>query len=180
MNSFFERYKPVFEVVARLLGNGWRVNLLDDCPYRVKLTTPALKRYAITVREDKGRLVIHGFVESRQWHGYGARCTVSPSGNATGIAEDIRRKILIQAQEDVTKAQEAEQKQRDAQEQEKIIKGMLAQLVTLNHWHNALTGFKAENGLDGKITDHFNGYGLFVQGLSVDQLIKLTGAIKQL
>lgn len=180
MSLFFERYQPVFEVVARLLGNGWRVNLLDDCQYRIKLTTPALKRYAITVREDKGRLVIHGFVESRQWHGYGARCTVSLSRGATGIAEDIRRKILTTAQEDVTKAQEAEQKQRDGQEQEKIIKGMLAQLVTLNNWHNALTGFKAENGLDGKITDHFNGYGLFVQGLSVDQLIKLTGAIKQL
>ncbi|EMX5816725.1 hypothetical protein AAHF61_005032 [Salmonella enterica] len=28
MNSFFERYKPVFEIVARLLGNGWRVNRL--------------------------------------------------------------------------------------------------------------------------------------------------------
>ncbi|CAA2945743.1 TPA: hypothetical protein ACQFHA_003872 [Escherichia coli] len=180
MNSFFERYKPVFEVVARLLGNGWRVNLLDDCQYRIKLTMPALKRYAITVREDKGRLVIHGFVESRQWHGHGARCTVSPSRSATGIAEDIRRKILTTAQEEVTKAQDAEQKQRDAQEQDKIIKGMLAQLVTLNNWHDALTGFKAENGLDGKITDHFNGYGLFVQGLSVEQLIKLTGAIKQL
>lgn len=180
MSSFFERYQPVFEVVARLLGNGWRVNLLDDCQYRIKLTTPALKRYAITVREEKGRLMIHGFVESRQWHGYGARCTVSLSRGATGIAEDIRRKILTTAQEDVTKAQEAEQNQRDGHEQEKIIKGMLAQLVTLNNWHNALTGFKAENGLDGKITDHFNGYGLFVQGLSVDQLIKLTGAIKQL
>lgn len=180
MKTFFERYQHVFEIVARLLGNGWRVNLLDDCQYRIKLTTPELKRYALTVREEKGRLLIHGFVESRQWHGYGTRCTVSPSRSAAGIAEDIRRKILIQAQEDVTKAQEAEQKQRDAQEQEKIIKGMLAQLVTLNNWHNALTGFKAENGLDGKITDHFNGYGLFVQGLSVEQLIKLTGAIKQL
>ncbi|EMW8476355.1 hypothetical protein AAFP45_004623 [Salmonella enterica] len=180
MNSFFERYKPVFEIVARLLGNGWRVNLLDDCQYRIKLTTPELKRYALTVREDKGRLVIHGFVESRQWHGYGARCTVSLSRGATGIADDIRRKILSAAWEDVEKAQEAERAQRDAQEQEKIIKGMLSQLVTLNNWHNALTGFKAENGLDGKITDHFNGYGLFVQGLSVDQLIKLTGAIKQL
>ncbi|EAM4564560.1 hypothetical protein EFY76_25120 [Salmonella enterica] len=39
MNSFFERYKPVFEIVARLLGNGWRVNRLDDCQYRIKLTT---------------------------------------------------------------------------------------------------------------------------------------------
>ncbi|EJA5115014.1 hypothetical protein ACE2PP_004826 [Salmonella enterica] len=180
MKTFFERWQPVFEIVTRLLGNGWRVNLLDDCQYRIKLTTPELKRYAITVREEKGRLVIHGFVESRQWHGYGARCTVSPSRSAAGIAEDIRRKILIQAREDVEKAQEVERAQRDAQEQSKIIKGMLAQLVTLNNWHDALTGFKAENGLDGKITDHFNGYGLFVQGLSVDQLIKLTGAIKQL
>ncbi|WP_392588963.1 hypothetical protein AB3M75_24730 (plasmid) [Serratia ureilytica] len=180
MNSFFERYQHVFEIVARLLGNGWRVNLLDDCQYRIKLTTPELKRYALTVREEKGRLVIHGFVESRQWHGYGARCTVSLSRGATCIADDIRRKILSASWEDVEKAQEAERAQRDAQEHEKIIKGMLSQLVTLNNWHNALTGFKAENGLDGKITDHFNGYGLFVQGLSVDQLIKLTGAIKQL
>ncbi len=53
MKSFFERYQPVFEIVARLLGNGWRVNLLDDCQYRIKLTTPELKRYAITVREEK-------------------------------------------------------------------------------------------------------------------------------
>lgn len=180
MNSFFERYQPVFEIVARLLGNGWRVNLLDDCPYRIKLTTPELKRYALTVREEKCRLVIHGFVESRQWHGHGVRCTVSPSRGETGIADDIRRKIFSTAQEDVKKAQEAEKAQRDAQEQEKIIKGMLSQLLTLDNWHDALTGFKAENGLSGKITDHFNGYGLFVQGLSVEQLIRLTGAIKQL
>ncbi|EIE8195500.1 hypothetical protein LDR71_004435 [Salmonella enterica] len=39
MNSFFERYKPVFEIVARQLGNGWRVNRLDDCQYRIKLTS---------------------------------------------------------------------------------------------------------------------------------------------
>ena len=180
MNSFFERYKPVFEVVARLLGNGWRVNLLDDCQYRIKLTTPELKRYALTAREEKGRLVIHGFVESRQWHGHGARCTVSPSRSAAGIADDIRRKILSAAWEDVEKAQEAERKQRDAQEQDKIIKGMLSQLVKLDNWHNALTGFKVGNGLSGKITDHYNGYGLFVQGLNVEQLIKLTGAITKL
>ncbi|RAP69706.1 hypothetical protein ACZ87_02863, partial [Candidatus Erwinia dacicola] len=32
--------------------------------------------------------------------------------------------------------------------------------------------------LSGKITDHYNGYGLFVQGLNVEQLIKLTGVLK--
>ncbi len=180
MQNFFDKWQPVFEIVARLLGNGWRVNLLDDCQYRIKLTTPELKRYAITVREEKGRLVIHGFVESRLWHGYGERCTVSLSRSATGIADDIRRKILITASEEVKKAQDAERVQRDAQEQDKIIKGMLSQLVTMNHWYDALTGFKADNGLDGKITYHFNGYGLFVQGLNVEQLIKLTGAITKL
>lgn len=128
MSNFFEKWQPVFEVSARLLGNGWRVNLLDDCPYKIKLTTPELKRYAITAREEKSRLVIYGFVESRQWLGNGARCTVSPSRGATGIADDIRRKILIQAREDVERVQEEEWAQRDAQEQEKIIKGMLSQL----------------------------------------------------
>lgn len=118
--------------------------------------------------------------QPRQWRGNGARCTVSPSRSATGIADYIRRKILSAAWEDAEKAQEAERAQRDALEQDKIIKGMLAQLVKLDNWHDALTGFKSENGLSGKITDHYKGYGLFVQGLSVDQLIKLTGAIKNL
>lgn len=52
--------------------------------------------------------------------------------------------------------------------------------MKLDNWHDALTGFKAGNGLNGKITDHFNGYGVFVQGLNIEQLIKLTGAIKNL
>lgn len=135
---------------------------MDDCPYRIKLTTPELKHYAITAREEKSRLVIHGFAESRQWCGNGARCTVSLSRGSTGIADDIRRKILIQAREDVERAQEVERAQRDAQEQERIIKGMLSQLVKLDHLHDALTGFKTGNGLNGKIIDHYNGYGLFV------------------
>lgn len=53
---------------------------------------------------------------------------MSPSRGAVGIADDIRRKILTTAQEDVTKAQAAERAQRDALEQDKIIKGMLASL----------------------------------------------------
>ncbi|MHA6187825.1 hypothetical protein ACXYV5_20970 [Escherichia coli] len=178
--NFFDRYQPLFEMVARLLGDEWRVNLLDDCQYRIKLTTPNLKRYALTVREDKGRIVIHGFVESRCWRGTGARCTVSPSRNAAAIADDIRHKILKQARQDLDTMQEAEKKQLEGLEQERIIKGMLAQLVKLEGWHDSLTGFKANNGLSGKITDHYNGYGLFVQGLNIDQLIKLMGAVKQL
>ncbi|CAK8741716.1 hypothetical protein SODG_005034 [Sodalis praecaptivus] len=87
---------------------------------------------------------------------------MSLSRGSTGIADDIRRKILIQAREDVERAQEVERAQRDAQEQERIIKGMLSQLVKLDHLHDALTGFKTGNGLNGKIIDHYNGYGLFV------------------
>lgn len=180
MNSFFKRYQATFEIVVRLLGNGWRVNLLDDCQYRIKLTTAELKRYVITVREENNRLIIHGFIESRQWRGNGARCTVSPSRGSAGIADDIRRKILIHAHEDIEKALEAERIKQEALEQDKIIKGMLSRLVKLESHYNAFTGYKAENGLQGSVTKRFDGYGVFIQGLSVEQLIKITGAIKQL
>ncbi|UCQ29618.1 hypothetical protein DCF83_18030 (plasmid) [Edwardsiella tarda] len=180
MNSFFERYQPVFEVVARLLGNGWRVNLLDDCRYRIKLTTPELKRYVITVREEKNRLVIYGFVESRQWSGNGAQCTVSLSREVTGIANDIRCKILPLARKEIENALKYEKNIHEQQEKKQILKGMLAQLVQLESWYGALTGFKTENGLSGKITEQGDCYDFVVRDLNIDQLVKLTGMIKQL
>nr|UTN42760.1 hypothetical protein [Citrobacter freundii] len=57
---------------------------------------------------------------------------------------------------------------------------MLSQLVQLENWHGTLTGYKAENGLNGQVTEHGDGYGFLVRGLSMDQLVKLTGMVKQL
>ncbi|EBQ0837868.1 TPA: hypothetical protein RPE44_004412 [Salmonella enterica] len=104
MNSFFERYQPVFEIVARMLGNGWR----------------------------------------EVW-------TV-----VTG--ESLQRK----------------------REQKQILKGMSSQLVQLESWYVALTGVKAENGLNGQVIEHGDSYDIKIRGLSMDQLVKVTGYLKQL
>ncbi|HGJ5868505.1 hypothetical protein [Arsenophonus nasoniae] len=176
--TFFEQYKPVLEVVCRLLGNNWRVNLLDGCQYRIKLTSPDLRGYIITIRREDGRLVLTGFVDSRLYRGTYFKCTLALGRKPAAIAQAIERKILKDAWEELAKAQDAEKSHENAREQDNIIKGMLSRLVKLENHYNTFTGFKAENGLGGSVTRRFDGYGLTVQGLSVEQLVKLTGILK--
>lgn len=57
---------------------------------------------------------------------------------------------------------------------------MLSRLVHLESWHGTLTGFKVENGLDGNVSERGDGYEMVIRGLSVNQLIKVAGFIKQL
>lgn len=178
--NFFERYQPVFEIVCRILGNGWRVNLLDDCQYRIKLTSPQYKNYSIHIRMEKGRLVIIGSVDSRSWRSPYHTCTVSPVRNPVEIATDIEKKILTDALDNVDMAREYEQQLQRKREKKQILKRMLSRLVRLESWHGTLTGFKVENGLDGNVSERGDGYEMVIRGLSVDQLIKVAGFIKQL
>ncbi len=180
MKTFFETYKSVFDIVVRLLGNGWRVNLLDDCQYRIKLTSPQFRNYSVHIRMSKQRLSIVGSVDSRSWRSPCYSCTVSTQRSPVDIAADIKRKILYNVQQDVEKAQEYERNVRTEQEQKQILKGMLSQLVQLENWHGTLTGFKATNGLNGQVTERYDGYEILVRGFNLDQLIKLTGMIKEL
>lgn len=180
MKSFFERWQPVFEIVSRILGNGWRVNLLDDCKYRVKLTSPQYKNYSVHIRMEKERLAIIGSVDSRNWRSPCYSCTVSPHRDPVEIAADIERKILVNAPQDIEKYQEYERNLQDEQEKKRILKGMLSQIVQLESYYGVLTGFDAENGLYGKITEHGDNYDIFIRGMNIDQLVKLAGMVKQL
>ena len=179
-DKFFERYQPVFEIVCRILGNGWRVNLLDDCQYRIKLTSPQYKNYSIHIRMEKGRLVIIGSVDSRSWRSHYHTCTESPARNPVELAADIEKKILTDAFENVEKAMVYERQLQKKREQTQILKGMLSRLIRLDSWHGTLTGFKVENGLDGNVSERGDGFEMVIRGLSVDQLIKVAGFIKQL
>ncbi|BED48858.1 hypothetical protein VEE48_00920 (plasmid) [Escherichia coli] len=53
-------------------------------------------------------------------------------------------------------------------------------MSSLKAGYGALTGFKAENGLNGKVTEQGERYDLQIRGLSIDQLVKITGYLKQL
>ncbi|ELF4568352.1 hypothetical protein RNG55_004585 [Salmonella enterica] len=180
MKSFFERWQPVFEIVSRILGNGWRVNLLDDCKYRVKLTSPQYKNYSVYIRMEKERLAIIGSVDSHNWRSPCYSCTVSPHRNPVDIAADIERKILVNALHDIEKYQEYERNLQTEQEKKRILKGMLSQIFQLESYYGALTGFKAENGLYGKITERGDDYDIDIRGMNIEQLVKLAGMVKQL
>lgn len=180
MKSFFESWQPVFEIVCRILGNGWRVNLLDDCQYRIKITSPQFKNYSVHIRMDKERLSIVGSVDSHNWRSPCYSCTVSPQRNPVEIAADIERKILANALKDVERALEYEKNLQVEREKKRILKGMLSRLMHLDSWHGTLTGFNVDNGLNGNVSERGNGYEMVIRGLSVDQLVKIAGFIKQL
>lgn len=176
--SFFEKYSVVFDTVCRLLGNGWRVNRLDDCEYRIKLTSPVYRGFSIMIRNEKQRLHIGGSADSRLYRGTYYKCTLAQDRTAAAIARTIEQKILLNAAVELTRAKDAEKAHQKAQESDIIIKGMLSRLVKLEGHYNAFTGFTADNGLYGSINTHYDGYSMTVKGLSTENLIKLTGMIK--
>jgi hypothetical protein len=180
MTTFSEKYQPVFEVVCRILGNGWRVNKLDNYQHRIKLTSTEIRKYSIIIRLERERFFIVGSVDSLVWHGNPSVCTVSITRNPVGIANDISRKILANALDEIELLREHESALQEKQDKVRIIKGMLSQLLSISPWYGALTGFNADNGLAGKILQNGDDYEMVIRGLNVDQLIKVAVFIKKL
>lgn len=182
MKDFKESYQSVFEIVCRCLGDNWRINLLTNDCYRIRITSNMFIGFSLQVREEKNRFSIMGSFDSRIHRGNIYSCTVSKDRNPVHIAEDIKRKIILFAQDEISKGKNSEKKNQDLKEHDRIVKGMLSQLLTLqsNPHCGVLGGFRSENGLDGIIRTNSGGYKIEIGGLSVDSLIKIAGFIKQL
>lgn len=133
-----------------------------------------------TIRLERERFFIVGSVDSLVWHGNPSVCTVSLTRNPVGIANDISRKILANALDEIELLREHESALQEKQDKVRIIKGMLSQLLSISPWYGALTGFNADNGLAGKILQNGDDYEMVIRGLNVDQLIKVAGFIKKL
>lgn len=173
--SFSERYTSVFQSVCRILGNGWKVNMTNKYDHRIVLFTPNLKKFTISIRIEKERLIIVGSVDSRVWRSPSHLCTVSAKRDPAGIARDIKTKILPTAVLEVEEASLYENERDDVREHKKIVLNMLSKLVELTPHNNSLTGIKTEHGLRGVITEHGDGYRLQCSCLSTEQLIKMIG-----
>ncbi|ELO5683064.1 hypothetical protein [Escherichia coli] len=180
MKNFFDHYLPVFEIVCRLLGNNWRVNIIDECEYRIKLTSPHFKNYSIHIRSENNRLAIIGSVDCSYWRSPCHKCTVSLKRNPVDIAGDIQRKILFSAQEEILTAQKYTEEKNNKKEHDKIVIGMLSRIVEITPYYNYLTGFKTKNGIHGAINENYSGYGIEFDGLDTEQLIKLVGFLSEL
>ncbi|EGY28701.1 hypothetical protein Rin_00013620 [Candidatus Regiella insecticola 5.15] len=180
--TFKSEYLPLFERVCVFLGEGWRVNKLQqNDEHQIKLTNPTLKNYSIVARLVKNRIMIYGSIDYHYYH-YGklAKCTISLTRNARAVAKDIKRKVLITAVDEINKANQFHQKERENKEQKRILKGMLAQQVKLKFYHNAITDIVASSGINGRVKDGYDGYQLKLYRLTTDQLIEIVGFISLL
>lgn len=87
------------------------MNKLDDCPSRIKLTSPQFKNYSVHIRMEKDRFSVVGSVDSRSWSSPYHVCTLSRKRNPVDIAANIERKILLNASQEVLQAIEYEKRQ---------------------------------------------------------------------
>lgn len=179
---FKSAYLPLFERVCSFLGNEWRINKLhQDEEHIIKLMNPILNNYSIVARKEKDRIMIYGSVDYYHYrYGKLAKCSVSLTRNASAIAEDIKRKILITAVDEISKASEYHQKKQEKKEQKRILRGMLAQQVKLESHYNAITGIVASSGIRGRVKEGYAGYNLKLYKLTTEQLIKIVGFVSML
>lgn len=180
--TFKSAYLPLFERVCGFLGSGWRINKLhQNEESQIKLMNPTLKNYSIVCRREKDRIMIYGSVDYYHYrYGKLAKCSVSLTRNASAIAEDIKRKILITAVDEISKASEYHQKEQEKKEQKRILIGMLAQQVKLESCYNAIMGIVASSGIRGRVKEGYDGYNLKLYKLNTEQLIKIVGFVSTL
>lgn len=178
--NFYQKYKELFNVVCRLLGDGWRINLLDNCENRIKLTSPMYKTYSVFVRQEKGRISISGSVDSRYYRGSYHSCTVATNREASAIANTIKNKIICDAQEQIQLAQDAKNSYQKKINDKQILKDLISRLVNIQSRNGSLCGFIHE-GLNCAVDERYSGkYRLDIDNLDKDKLIKVVGFLSTL
>ncbi|HHQ6539545.1 TPA: hypothetical protein ACSTJY_004975 [Serratia fonticola] len=181
MKNFKEQYEGIFNIVCRFLGGGWRVNQLDTVnKHRIKLTSPDFRDYAVYVRLEKDRIHIGGGVNSKLYQGGYNSCTVSPTKEPWLIANDIKRKIIFNAEEYIGYAKVARESNKDDQDEKELVKGLLSRLVEISsHW-GVLCGFK-HGALCGTVEQRYSGsYMLKIDSLDKDKLVRIVGFLSTL
>ncbi|KFW97554.1 hypothetical protein [Pectobacterium carotovorum] len=182
--TFYESMMPVFKRVCAFLGNGWRVDQRrDDDSYRIHLFTPALPNYGITVRHEKDRLILTGSPLRHQSYNDYSCCTVAPTRDPCGIARDIKKKILADAQKLCDKAAADLAGSYAMKEERKILLNLLTRLIETrdyDNYHGVLCEIRAHSIRGDVLEGYGDTYNLKLSGLSKDQLIKLAGFISTL
>ncbi|KAB1469129.1 hypothetical protein FZI27_20305 [Cronobacter sakazakii] len=177
----------LFKDVARHLGEGWRVNfIVQQTPYYIYLTNPALKHFVISAcRAKEGRISISGGVKDGHYMGSTQCCTVSRSRPPRQIAVDIKRKLLANAEELNNRQVERIRARSEKKEKEAILMATLSRLVVVNQSrsHNEFCSFThKQTGVKGRIDGNVESgsFDLEVRGLNTDDLLKIIGFVTQL
>lgn len=183
-NAFFSRYEVVFNRVCAFLGDGWRIDRCREDCYRIYLVNPAYRNYSISASLKKDRISLFGSVpKARRGNSYDS-CTVSPLRDAAGIAQDIKRKILVNARKHIDHFDADLSGEKQRREERQIVTNLLSRLVDVQKYtgyYGGLCHIKTAQGNGGKVDEICSGnYRLEVCDLSTDQLIKLVGFLSTL
>ena len=184
VNTFLVRYEAVFNRVCAFLGDGWRIDRRREDSYRIYLVNPEYRNYSISARLEKDRIHLLGSVQrSRRSNSY-ASCTVSPMREAWGIAQDIKRKILLNARENIADHEADRAEEQRIQDERRILVNLLSRLVGVQQYsgyYGGLCHISTVAGLSGKVDEIYGkAYRFEIDGLSKDQLIKLAGFLSTL
>lgn len=182
--NFNEKYQPLFHRVCIFLGNGWRIDKRGSADsYRINLMNPVLKNYSITVRQEKDRLILVGGCRRSNRFSEYSKCTVSPSREPWGIAEDIKRKILIDADKQIANVAADFAEVKRLKDEERIVVNLISRLVSTQPYegyYGIMCSFRTQ-GMSGDVAEWHNGtYRVKLHDLSKDQLIKLVGFMSTL
>lgn len=184
-DSFSTRYFDFFTRVCAFLGDGWRLDRRDlHYGYRILMINPAYQNYSISAKMEKNRIHLFGNVQKYSGCGEYSSCSVSPSRQPWEIAEDIKRKILIDAKRQIALYEEERTKRQQQKDDREILIHALSRLVKAERYSfydgYRLCSVEASNGIYGSVREGNSGFALEVTKLSADQLIKVIGFISTL
>ena len=184
-DSFSTRYIDLFTRVCAFLGEGWRLDRREpQYGHQILMMNPAFKHYAISARLEKNRIHLFGNVQKYSGCGEWSSCTVSPNRQPWEIAEDIRRKILVDAKRQIALYEKERAERQQKKDDRAILIHALSQLVKAERYSfydgHRLCSVEASNGIYGSVREGNSGFTLEVTKLSTDQLIKLVGFVSTL
>ena len=179
--NFFHEYQKVCDITCSLLGNEWRVNKIKSWDLCIVLTSPKYKDYSIYFRREKGRINISGSINSRLFRYSYNSCTVSENRKPQYIATDIKRKILVNIDEEIKRYIENLASHFNKVEEDKILKGLISRFGKLRNNYNAFTGFELNNNVKGEVNRRYRGnHQLIIDDINIDKLIKIIGFVSTL
>lgn len=183
-STFRERYEAIFNRVCVFLGNGWRIDLRTKDSYRIYLVNPSYKNYSISARLEKHRIHLLGSVRGCKRTNTWSACTVSPTREPWGIAADIKKRILIDAVNQIAIFEADRAGEQSLREDRDILIGLISrQVETWTHrgYYSGLFSLKTNYGVSGDVEERYgDAYALKLAGLSKTQLIKITGFLSTL
>jgi len=183
-NTFRARYETIFSRVCAILGDNWRIDRRLQEQHRISLINPGYRNYSISARLEKDRIHLVGGVRNFHRSNTYSSCTVSPRREAWAIAQDIKRKILVDAATQIATFEADRSGAARLEEDNRILVNLLKKMASVTEYHNiydVLCRVRTAQGICGDVKLPLsNGYRLNLDGLSKDQLIKVIGFLSTL